>query len=372
MKVALELQPCCGKRSGIGNYTYELAKRMQDEDGLTFRGNLFNFLHRNDNSAALSGITMPVENQESMPYGVYRRIWGILPIEYKRMFPPADLNIFFNYIVPPRVEGKVVSVVYDMTYFRYPETMDRKNLLRLRHGLQRSVERSDRIVTISEFSRREISELMKVPEEQISVVPCAPALVGSCASFDVFADRFQLYQPFLLYIGTIEPRKNLVRLIRVFNRLKAEYGIPHQLILAGGKGWGNEEIYHSIEDSPYKKEILTPGFITDEEKNMLYQRADAFIFPSLYEGFGMPPLEAMAWDCPVVCSQTASLPEIVGDAAVLVDPLDERAIADGILKVLSDRTFKSSLVQRGRVQIRKFTWESSADRLKQVCREVLA
>lgn len=372
MKVAVELQPCCGKRSGIGNYTYELARRMEDAGGLSFQGNVFNFLHRSDNRAALSGIKMPIAEQASMTYGVYRRIWGILPLDYRKMFPPADLSIFFNYIVPPGVSGKVVSVIYDMTCFRYPETMDRRNRRRLHQGLSRSVARSDHVITISAFSRREISSLMGVPEEQISVVPCAPSLAEGCAPFEALADRLQLRRPFLLYVGTIEPRKNLTRLIQAFARLKAEHRIPHQLVLAGGKGWGTEEIYQSAETSPYRADILFPGFLSNEEKNTLYQQADAFVFPSLYEGFGMPPLEAMAWDCPVVCSRAASLPEIVGDAAELVEPLDEADIANGIWKVLSDGAYAARLVEKGHARVKRFTWEASADRLRQICREVLA
>lgn len=371
MKIALELQPCCGMRSGIGNYTYELARRMEDGDGFSFQGNVFNFLHRNDNCTALSGIKISIAEQASMPYGVYRRIWGILPLDYQRMFPPADLSIFFNYIVPPRVSGKVMTVVYDMTCFRYPETMDRRNLKRLRQGLSRSVARSDHIITISEFSRREISNLMGVPEKQISVVPCAPSLAEHCAPFDVLADKLRLRRPFLLYVGTIEPRKNLTRLIRAFTRLKTERQIPHQLVLVGGNGWGTEEIYQSAEASPYRADIRFSGFLSNEEKNTLYQQADAFVFPSLYEGFGMPPLEAMAWDCPVVCSRAASLPEIVGDAAELVEPLDEADIANGIWKVLSEPAYAAGLVEKGRARHKQFTWDASADRLKQICREVL-
>lgn len=372
VEIALELQPCCGKRSGIGNYTYELARRLQDGDGLTFRGNLFNFLHRNDNRTALAEIKMPIEEQTSMPYGVYRRMWSVLPFDYRQMFTPADLTIFFNYIVPPGVTGKVITVVHDMTYFRYPETMDRRNLLRLRQGLRRSVECSDRIIAVSEFSRDELSALMGIPKERISVVPCAPSLVEGCAPFDTLTDKFHLRRPFLLYVGTIEPRKNLARLIRAFERLKTEHSIPHQLVLAGGKGWSTEEIYQSAEASPYRKEILFPGFISDKEKNALYRQADVFVFPSLYEGFGIPPLEAMVWGCPVVCSRAASLPEIVGEAAELVRPLDEADIANGIWKVLSDREYAAQLVKKGHDQVKKFTWEASADRLKQICREVLA
>ena len=126
--VALELQPCCGKRSGIGVYTYELAKRLQDDERLHFCGNMFNFCGRNDNSEMLRDIHMPINESRMFPYGVYRRIWNCLPVDYARLFPQkADLSIFFNYIVPPRITGKVMTAVYDMTFLRFPETMDARN-----------------------------------------------------------------------------------------------------------------------------------------------------------------------------------------------------------------------------------------------------
>ena len=364
MKVALELQPCCGKRSGIGTYTCELAKRVKDGGGLTFCGNLFNFLSRNDNSAALAGVTMPVRESRLFPYGVYRRIWDIVPIQYDSLFPgSADLSVFFNYIVPPRVSGKVITTVHDMTYLRYPETIDKKNLRRLKDGMARSLDRSDMVLTVSKFSKREIRELLGYSEERISVVPCAP----SCLKMEG-ENAPSVEGPYLLYVGTIEPRKNLARLIRAFDRLKREQNIPHKLVLAGGKGWTNEEIYRAAEGAP---DVIFTGYISEEEKSALYRGASAFVFPSLYEGFGIPPLEAMNCGCPVVTSDAASLPEVVGEAAELVDPLDELSIAEGIWHVISDKAHAEELVCRGYEQIKRYTWDASAEKLTDVCRTVL-
>lgn len=369
MKVALELQPCCGKRSGIGTYTCELARRMLDQEGLEFCGNLFNFLGRNDNFAALAGVTMPIRESRMFPYGVYRRIWKAIPIPYQALFPgKADLSVFFNYIVPPRVSGQVITTVYDMTYLRFPETMDAKNRRRLQSGMAYSVERSDHIVTISEFSKREIVELLDVPEEHISVVPCAPSVSGQPADFSVCAEKFRLSGPYLLYVGTVEPRKNLVRLIRAFAHLKKEQKIPHQLVLAGGKGWANEEIYQAAS---LVEDVLFTGYLSEGEKYALYKNADAFVFPSLYEGFGIPPLEAMVFGCPVVCADAASLPEVVGDAAELVNPVDEFHIAQGIWNVISDKARADELIRLGHEQTKKYTWTASADKLTDICKAVL-
>ncbi len=371
MNVALELQPCCGNRSGIGMYTYELAKRMKDENDLGFSGNIFNFLSRNDNTDALSGIRMPIRIEKSMPYGVYRRIWHMVPFSYNTLFPSADLNVFFNFIVPPRVKGKVITVIYDMTYLRFPETMNESNLRRIRKDIGYSVARSDKIITISEFSKNEIHELLQIPEEKIEVVYSAPSIVTETADFQVVQERLKIQKPYLLYVGTIEPRKNLIRLIQAFDWLKKEKQIPHQLILAGGGGWKTEEIHQAAETARFAEEIRFTGYLSSEEKNALYQKADAMVFPSLYEGFGMPPLEAMLFGCPVICSDAASLPEIVGEAAELVDPLDVEAIADGIWNVLSNRNYRSSLIEKGTQQALRFSWDRSAEKMIQIYKETL-
>lgn len=371
MNVALELQPCCGNRSGIGTYTYELAKRMKTENGLEFAGNVFNFLGRNDNTDALSEIEMPIRTQKSMPYGVYRRIWHTIPFSYNALFPAADLNVFFNFIVPPRVKGKVITVIYDMTYLRFPETMNESNLRRIRRDIDYSVVRSDRIVTISEFSKSEIHELLQVPEEKIDVVYSAPSIATGAVDFQMVQERLKIQKPYLLYVGTIEPRKNLIRLIQAFDWLKREKQIPHQLILAGGGGWKTEEIHQAAEAAQFGREIQFTGYLSSEEKNALYQNADAMVFPSLYEGFGMPPLEAMLFGCPVICSDAASLPEIVGEAAELVDPLDVQAIADGIWHVLSNRDYRRSLIEKGAQQALRFSWDRSAEKMIQIYKETL-
>ena len=371
MNVALELQPCCGNRSGIGTYTYELAKRMKTENGLEFAGNVFNFLGRNDNTDALSEIEMPIRTQKSMPYGVYRRIWHTIPFSYNALFPAADLNVFFNFIVPPRVKGKVITVIYDMTYLRFPETMNESNLRRIRRDIDYSVVRSDRIVTISEFSKSEIHELLQVPEEKIDVVYSAPSIATGAADFQMVQERLKIQKPYLLYVGTIEPRKNLIRLIQAFDWLKREKQIPHQLILAGGGGWKTEEIHQAAEAAQFGREIQFTGYLSSEEKNALYQNADAMVFPSLYEGFGMPPLEAMLFECPVICSDAASLPEIVGEAAELIDPLDVQAIADGIWHVLSNRDYRRSLIEKGAQQALRFSWNRSAEKMIQIYKETL-
>ena len=370
MRVALELQPCCGNRSGIGTYTYELARRMKSGDGLEFSGNVFNFLNKGENCVSLEGIDMPIHMQKSMPYGVYRRIWHYTPLTYGMLFPPADLNVFFNYIVPPRVRGKCITAVYDMTYLRYSETMNKNNLRRIVSDIQYSVERSDAIITISKFSKQEIHELLGVPEEKIKVVYCAASLSAQMSAEEEARARYGIQGPYILYVGNVEPRKNLRGLLRAFRHLKQEMGIPHRLVCVGASGWNTREIYQEAKELCDSGDVIFTGYVTAEDKAALYSAAEAFAFPSLYEGFGMPPLEAMHYGCPVVCANAASLPEIVGRAAELVDPLDDGDIARGLWHVLSDRPYAQSLAEAGRQQAERFSWERSAERFMKIIEAV--
>ena len=370
--VALELQPCLGNRSGIGTYAWELSRRLQDDAELHFCGAAYNFLGRRNRSAELDGIRMPVIEGRILPYWAYRRIWNIIPIPYNWVIPTkADLHVFFNYIVPPHIKGKVLTTVCDMTWLRFPETMAAGNRRRLTDGLERSVRAADRIITISEFSKREITDLLSVPADRVAVVPCAARCSDASVPFEAIAEKYGVRQPFLLYVGTLEPRKNLIRLLHAFERLKKQEQLPHQLVLAGGKGWNNEAFDTALAASPVKDAVILTGFISEAEKNSLYQHADLFVFPSLYEGFGIPPLEAMHWGCPVVAADAASLPEVCGDAAVLVDPTEEERIASGIRRVLADPAFADALREKGRQQEMKYSWDRSALLLHNLCREVL-
>lgn len=272
MNVALELQPCCGNRSGIGTYTYELARRLRDGDGVTYSGTIFNCFGKEHGEQDLEGIQLSVEQCQLFPYGIYRRIWHWVPIKYQQLFSPADIRIFFDFIVPPRVDGKIMTTVHDLSFLRYPETIRRVNRQRIERDIQYSLDRSDKIITISEFSKKELMELMGVEAERIALVSPAPACATTdCGAVDL--SRFSIQSPYLLYVGTIEPRKNLVFLMKAFEYLKKETGCPHQLVLAGGKGWNNEEIYLAAQESPYQKEIVFTGYISQAEKTALYQRA---------------------------------------------------------------------------------------------------
>lgn len=367
-QIALELQPCIGNRSGIGMYAYEIAKHLRCDAAMSFCGNVFNFRGTEDLCKAMQGIDLPIRVCTKLPYGVYRRLWHTVPVSYEAFFARVDLTVFFNFIVPPRIHGKAITTVHDLTYLRYPETMDWKNLRRIQKDIAYSLQRSNRILTVSEFSKQELCQLLHVPENKVSVVYNAPVLSSETTNAEQVLQKHGVSGPYILYVGTLEPRKNLVRLIQAFAQLKKTERIPHKLVLAGGKGWNSEEIYAQAEKTA---DVLTIGYVSNAEKNALYQNAELFAFPSIYEGFGIPPLEAMSLGCPVVCANAASLPEVVGDAAELIEPMEVDSIAEGMLRVLADEPYRMKLVQSGYAQAKKFNWDDSANKLTQICREVL-
>lgn len=370
-EVALELQPLCGKRSGITFYTLQLARNVRNTDRLHFHGELFNFLNRNDNRAALEGVTLPIETCRLFPYGVYRRIWNTVPIRHDRLFPKADVRVFFDYIVPPRVDGIVIDTVHDLTVFRHPETMEDKNRRRLKEGLRRSIERSRFLIAVSEFTKREICTLLSVPEERVFVVPNAASVSDAVTDFPALAKRIGLQGSYLLYTGTIEPRKNLVRLIEAYTLLRRRGSADVSLVLCGGKGWQSEPIYEAAAKSPFAGDIIFTGYVSDAEKNTLFQNAAGFVFPSLYEGFGVPPLEAMHFGVPVLTSTAASLPEVCDSAALYVPPEDRGAIAEGMEKLLSDTALRETLTDAGRKRAAEYSWSASARSLERVCEKAL-
>ena len=367
MKIALELQPCSSQMSGVGHYTFQLAKRIYRMEGAEVCGNYFNFCMRNPKLSEI-GLTGRVEYNALLPYGVYRRLWNVVPIPYRMMFSSADISHFFNYIVPPGVSGKVIDTVYDLTYLRYPETMNAANLSRLQQGMQRSLDRSDRIVTDSAFVKGEIVRELGFDESRIDVIyPAAAEETTEQLPESHLLEQWGIRKPYILYLGTIEPRKNINRLMQAYERMSRELEHPPMLVLAGGKGWKAEETYRLAENT-LPGQIVFTGYISAAEKHLLYQHAALFAFPSLYEGFGIPVLEAMRHGTPVVCANASSLPEVAGECARLVDPMDVGDIASGLLELYTDPARAQTLAESGRIRAEHFSWDRSAEKLMQIYR----
>ena len=308
---------------------------------------------------------------------LYRAVSTFLPVPYSLFFGrKSDITHFFNYIVPPFVHGKKVVTVHDMVYKAFPETVRGRTRFMLEAGLKRSMKRADIIVTDSEFSKSEIIKYFPHHRDKIRVVPCGADLerFRPCNDTERIAEvkkSLEIDGDYFLYLGTIEPRKNLERLVSAYAAFakKAGNDAP-KLVLAGGKGWLDHGIYSRVEKLGLGDRVIFTKYVPSEDMQPLMCGALAFVFPSLYEGFGMPPLEAMACGVPVLTSGEASLPEVTGDCAVICDAYDSKSIAQGLYRLYTDKELRSELSRRGIERAQDFTWERSAKMLMDVYREL--
>lgn len=380
MKVSLELQPCLKNRSGIGIYTYEISKNLQRFHDVDLCGDIFNFINRNDIDKDLEGLTFNNKVFTPFPYGVYRRVWHYIPIKYNWLFnDKSDIYHFFNFIVPPRIKGKVITTIHDMTYKLYPETMAKNNLKRIENDIEYSVNRADKIITVSESSKKDILKFLDVDESKIEVV-------YNGVEYDKFnksyveeekskvRQKYNLPRKYILYMGTLEPRKNIESIIEAFGLYKTKNNLVSKdikLVIAGKKGWLFESIFNLVSKLSLKDEVVFTDYVDENDKPLIYKMADLFLFPSLYEGFGIPVLEAMASSVPVITSNVSSLPEVAGDAAILVEPKDTEAIAKYINEITNNEELKKDLVKRGHAQAKKFTWEASAEKTYNIYKQII-
>jgi len=379
--IAYNLQPIAVRGlTGIGNYTAQVASRLIDSGSEI---HAFDFLQRNgareilseNLGRDLSGSDLHIVR--SLPLSVYIRMGSfgkIIPYETLTN-SKADLTVFFNYLAPKGLNGKRIITVYDMVSERYPETMQGRNRRLLQTFLRDSILSADTVITISEFSKSEVCSLIGVPEQKVCVAPCGVD-TDYYKSFDtkeqetaargVLKDKFGI-DDYILYVGTLEPRKNVGTLIKAFDMIADDF--PHvKLVLAGGMGWQSETTLAHIAGSKNQDRIVRTGFVTNDEKRDLYRCSKVFAFPSMYEGFGMPVTEAQACGVPCVISNASSLPEASGGLALMSDPMDERAFAENLTKVLSGdfAPEREALISSAA----RFTWDGAAEVYKQAIKEL--
>lgn len=375
MNISLELQPCLKTKAGIGIYAYEITKALQRNGELNIKGDIFNYNNRNVISKDIENLNLSMNICRLLSYGAYRRVWNYVPIKYNKLFrEKSDIYHFFDYIVPPRIEGKVITTIHDMTYNLYPHTMQRKTLNRIIKDIDYSVNRADKVITISENTKRDIINILNISSDKIELAP--PGVDYSTFSRNYHDVRIQsvkvkykLPKRYILYMGTLEPRKNIESIIEAFNLFRKESDFDSKdikLVIAGKKGWLYNNIFSTVRELSLEKEIIFTDYVDEIDKPIIYKLALLFMFPSLYEGFGIPVLEAMASSVPVITSNTSSLPEVAGNAAILVKPKDIISMASSIHSLLTDEDLRNNLIYRGNIQAKRFSWYNSADKIYEI------
>lgn len=308
---------------------------------------------------------------------VYSKMWNVLPIPYSLFFNnKAQITQFFNYSVPPGVKGKAITFVYDMVYKAFPETVSKKTMKMLDNNLIKSCSRADHIITISEFSKNEIIKYMHIPEHKISIMPCGVDLSiyhPNYAEEDVIdvKKRYGISGDYILYLGTLEPRKNIESLVEAYAQLKEKCSNLPKLVLAGKKGWLYNTIFEKVELYQLTSDVIFTDYVDIHDVPVLLNGALMFVFPSLYEGFGLPPLEAMACGTPVIVSNKSSLPEVVGDAGYLIDPYSIEELKDTIQLLISDEDLRERMKEKGLIRSKSFSWKSSVTQLMEIYKSLL-
>jgi len=264
----------------------------------------------------------------------------------------------------------VVSVM-DISFIHFPEMFATRDLHQLRNWTSYSVKKASRVITISQSSKDDIIKQYSLPKERVEVVYLGIKEEKHFNSTNMieFFDKHQVKKPFILFVGTLQPRKNIVGLIHAFSKVK-ELHKDLQLVIIGKKGWLYEDILDAPEKFDVKKDVVFLDFVKDDELPSFYKNAECFVLPSLYEGFGLPILEAMKYGCPVIASNISSLPEAGGDAALYVNPDSIDDIAEKIEKVVGDGKLQESMRKKGLLQVKKFSWKKAADEVLSVLEEV--
>ncbi|WFR56322.1 glycosyltransferase family 1 protein [Anaerocolumna sp. AGMB13025] len=371
MKIAFDAQLLIkGDKTGIGWCAENILMRMPQYLENTYQLNYFSLgytVEQLDNVHKYTTFGYQINECTWFHHTLYRMMWNFFYVPYSFFFrKPADVTLFFNYVIPPGVKGKKIAIVYDMAYKAYPETVRKRTRRLLEIALKKSCRRADHILTISEFSKKEIIKYLNIPEDKITIMPCG---VDTTLYHEKYTDedidrvckKYRIQGVYLLYLGTLEPRKNIVRLLKAYAQLKQKISDTPKLVLAGRKGWMYDEIFEIVNSLNLMSDIIFTGYVDAEDAPILIKGAMVFLFPSIYEGFGMPPLEAMACGTPVLTSNTSSLPEVVGDAGVLVDPFSVDSIKDGMEKLINSKELRMELSNKGLVRSKNFSWDVSTE-----------
>lgn len=279
------------------------------------------------------------------------------------------LDVYHNpdHILPILpVKAKKIVTVHDLCFYKHPETFSTAKRRYKKMMTPVSLKRADRIIADSHSTKKDIIELFSIPEGKIAVVH-----IGVSRDFRPLSVPKSPDRPFILFVGTLEKRKNIEGLIDAYAIAVKRHGISHDLVIAGKKGWLYDGIFRKVRKEGLKDRVKFFFDVKQEELPVLYNTAELFVYPSLYEGFGLPVLESMACGTPVITSNISSLPEVAGDAAVLVDPLDRDSIAGAILKVLSDKQYSKGLSQKGLERAKQFGWDKCARETLEVYKSVL-
>ena len=362
MRIGLDGQPLTKPKTGVGHYTLELARalatlRPEDSFELVAPDTI-------PASIVLETAAMPNLRVVNVKANVLMRRWSSIGLP--RYMRRARLDLFHgtNYQLPLMNAKRNILTVHDLSIFSHPETHDARFARRARRRLPIMLRAASHIITPTEAIKDELTTRFNLDPACITVTPEAPRNTFSPMKREDTAEvrqRLGIENDFILSVGTIEPRKNLQTLVRAFERIGRNTDRRPQLVIAGGAGWLTDDFDRVVRESDFRERIRLTGYLTDEELRALYCSCKVFVYPSLYEGFGLPPLEAMACGAPVIASRIATHEETLTEHARLIEPMDESALASSIVELLEDETERESLVKAGLAHVANFSWRKTAE-----------
>jgi glycosyltransferase involved in cell wall biosynthesis len=363
MNVTVDVSPAVHHRAGLGRYASELVTALNDVagDGVKLRA-----FYTEAQTARPEGIiaTMP-QSKSNLGYKPWRlaaMASHFTRVPFDGFYGRPDLVHATDHLLP-HVRARSVFTLHDLIFEVYPEHHKRYNHAFLKLMMPRFLRAADHIISVSEHTKRDAERLYGIDPAKMTVIHegvhprFRPAT--DLAALEPVRRKYNLPDQYILHVSTIEPRKNLGTLLDALAALKPEYPAL-KLVLVGKKGWLYEPFFEKLAASGLESEVVFPGFVAEEDLPAVYQLATVFAFPSFYEGFGLGPLEALASGVPVVCSDASSLPEVVGDAALLFPPTDTAALVAALRRVLTDEALRRDLQRRGPAWASRFSWKRTA------------
>ena len=367
MEISIDITPLLSKKTGVGVYTEKLLEKLLHVA----------VDHQLKLGAFAWGFSDPIIREiyqkyrsEKVSIRIYRGLASLLRWFWYRLNLPkvetmyGSMDVYHspNFIAPAVKKVPIVITVHDLAFVKFPSRFPVPH--NYRTYISTSVKRSSKIIAVSASTKQDLIELFDLPEEKTEVIyqgldteRFKPLPTSAVKNF--LSDR-GLPEKYFIFVGTLEPRKNLVTLLKAFCDIKTQKKDPHKLLVVGEKGWHYRDIFQMVASLEISREVIFLGYVPEEELPYLYNGADLLLYPSLYEGFGFPILEAMACGTPVITSNISSLPEVAGKAAVLVDPMDEKGLKLAIESLISDKNTYVRYQELGFARVKKFSWERCA------------
>jgi len=374
------------EKTGTEWYSYNLIKQFSKID----RKNKFILYTKKPWRENLNNLGPNFENKVlKWPFGF---LWNLIRLSWEMLINPPDLLFVPAHTIPIFSRAKIVTTCHDVGFEEFPELYAKKliggeNILARilyfvikiftlgtysnneldyhRFSMRLAVKKAKSIITPSKFTAREIEKYYKIDNSKLNVIhegydKSRYHLINDNEIKNKILDKYKIKQPFLIFVGRLEKKKNILGLLKTFDIIKKDYNKPLKLLLVGKTGYGWKESEKFLNNSSFKKDVIRPGWVSDKDLPILYNTAQALVFISYYEGFGLPPLEAMACGCPVIASDRASIPEIVGSGALILNPDNHSQIAQSIVSVISDINYRQNLIKKATNRVNKFSWQECA------------